>query len=182
MSIKNIIAFGASNSKQSINQQFAEYTASQLKNVETTILKLNDFELPLYSIDLEKESGIPTNAFRFSQFIKKSDAILISLAEYNGLHTAAFKNLWDWMSRIESPKIWHDKPMFLLGTSPSKREASNVMAVSKALFPMLGAKIISSFHLPSFNHFFSDQGICEPAQKDLFNKELENFQTYLNQH
>lgn len=108
----------------------------------------HDFELPIYSIDIEKASGIPENTDRFLQFIKNSDGIIISLAEHNGIYTSAFKNLWDWMSRIEGLKIWHEKPMFLMGTSPSKSEESNVMKVSHYLFPLFGANIITSFHLP----------------------------------
>lgn len=177
---KKIIAFAASNSSQSINKQLVEFASGKLNNEAVTILDLNDFELPVYSVDLEKQSGIPKNAVRFLQHIKNADGIIISLAEYNGLYTSAFKNLWDWMSRVESPNIWNDKPMFLMGTSPSKRAESNVMKVSQHLFPAFGANIISSYHLPSFNHFFKAGEIVEPAQKDLFNKGLKEFQNYLN--
>lgn len=180
---KKIIAFGASNSKFSINQQFAKFTASQLKNIESQILDLNSVELPLYSVDLEKESGIPANAIRFSEFIKNCDGIIISLAEYNGLHTSAFKNLWDWLSRIPSEQpmnIWKNKPMLLIGTSPSRRENSNVMRISLELFPHFGAVIISSYHLPSFNHYFDKNQIIEPNQKELFNNALQKFKTYLD--
>lgn len=179
---KNIIAFGASNSKHSINKQLAQYAASQLTTTEITILDLNNFELPVYSVDLEKESGIPTNATRFLQFIKESDGIIISLAEYNGLHTSAFKNLWDWLSRIPMDKpmnIWDNKPMFLLSTSPSKRPSSNVLKVSNELFPHFGANIISDFHLPSFNHFFKDGQIIDPVQNEKFKTVLGVFQAYL---
>jgi NAD(P)H-dependent FMN reductase len=177
---KKIVAFGASNSAYSINKELARFAANQLKDVSVTILDLNDFELPVYSPIIEKASGVPLNATRFSEYLREADAVIISLAEYNGLHTAAFKNLWDWMSRLGSPKIWHDKPMFLLGTSPSQRDNSYVMRVSKDLFPMFGAKIISSFHLPSFNHFFKDGQIIEQRQKELFDEESGKFQTYLN--
>jgi NAD(P)H-dependent FMN reductase len=180
---KKIIAFGASNSKQSINKQLAQYTASQFTGIETTILDLNNFELPVYSVDLEKESGIPANAIRFSQFIKESDAIIISLAKYNGLHTSAFKNLWDWLSRIPmetAMNIWDNKAMFLLSTSPSKRPTSNVMKISKELFPHFGANIIVDFHLPSFSHSFKEGQIIEPEQKQLFDTETLKFQTHLD--
>jgi NAD(P)H-dependent FMN reductase len=177
---KKIIAFGASNSPVSINKKLAVFTANQLQNVEIEILDLMDFELPVYSPAIEKSTGVPTQSQDFAKFIQKSDGIIISLAEYNGLHTAAFKNLWDWMSRLGTPQIWHNKPMFLLGTSPSKREDSYVMKVSQDLFPLFGANIISSFHLPSFNHFFKEQQIIETKQKALFTIELEKFQNYLN--
>ena len=180
---KKIIVFGASNSKQSINKQLAEYTAQQLTGVKTTVLELNNFELPIYSIDLEKESGIPANALRFSQFIKESDAIIISLAEYNGLHTSVFKNLWDWLSRIPMEKpmdIWKNKPMFLLSTSPSKRPTSNVIRVSKELFPHFGANIIADFHLPSFNHYFKGGQIINEEQQLKFKEQLNEFQLHLD--
>jgi NAD(P)H-dependent FMN reductase len=177
---KKIIAFGASNSRQSINKQFAQYAASRLTEVEVSVLDLIDFEMAVYSPTIEKEKGVPANAIQFSNYIKECDGIIISLAEYNGLYTSAFKNLWDWMSRINTPNIWHDKSMFLLGTSPSKRENSNVMKVSQHLFPLFGANIISSFHLPSFSHFFKDGQLANSEQEILFNTQLLKFQTYLN--
>jgi NAD(P)H-dependent FMN reductase len=176
---KKIIAFGASNNSQSINKKFATYTANQLSGVETIILDLNDFELPVYSPDLERTSGVPSNAVRFSQLIQESDGIIISLAEYNGLYTSAFKNLWDWISRLGNPKIWHNKAMFLQGTSPSRRSGSYVMKVSEYLFPLFGANIIASFHLPSYNHFFKDGQIVERVQKEKFGEALKKFQIHI---
>jgi NAD(P)H-dependent FMN reductase len=177
---KKIIAFGASNSDQSINKQFAEFSASQLSNVDYTLLDLNNFELPVYSPDVEKETGVPVNALRFSQFIQESVGVIISLAEYNGLYTSAFKNLWDWMSRISTPQIWHNKPMFLIGTSPSKRSSSYVMMVSEYLFPLFGANIIASFHLPSFNHYFKGGQIINEEQQLKFKEQLNEFQLHLD--
>jgi NAD(P)H-dependent FMN reductase len=178
--MKNIIAFGASNNPHSINKKFASFAANQLKDVEVSVLDLIDFELPVYSPSIEKDSGIPMQAQDFAHHIQKCDGIVISLAEYNGLYTSAFKNLWDWMSRLGTPQIWHQKPLFLLGTSPSKRESSYVMKVSQDLFPLFGAKIIASFHLPSFNHFFRDESIIEPEMKAQFESQLIQFQLFIN--
>jgi len=108
--MKKVIAFGASNSPKSINKQLATYAANRLAEVSVEVLDLNDFELPVYHPMIEGESGIPENAAAFAGKIKEADAVVVSLAEYNGLHTSAFKNLWDWMSRLGTPKIWHDKP------------------------------------------------------------------------
>lgn len=179
---KKIIAFGASNSRNSINKKFAIFASQQLVGVATHILDLNDFELPVYSVDLEKEKGLPDAAVSFLQEIKNSDGIIISLAEYNGLHTSAFKNLWDWLSRIEGQNIWHHKPMLLLSTSPSKRPENNVLKVSKHLFPFYGAYIVADFYLPSFNHFFKEDEIVEIEYKQKFDAELEKFQKFLNQN
>ncbi|MEL6557362.1 MAG: NAD(P)H-dependent oxidoreductase [Bacteroidota bacterium] len=178
---KKIISFGASNSKRSINRQFARFAASQLSDVDVRNLDLNDFPLPLYSVDLEISDGIPSAAINFLEEVKAADGIVVSLAEYNGLHTSAFKNLWDWLSRVDGQQIWQNKPMLLLGTSPSQRQESNVMQVSKHLFPFFGANIIGAFHLPSFNHYFKENSIVNEEFKARFNIELNKFQAFINQ-
>lgn len=181
--MKKVLAFGASNSKNSINKQLATYAANQLKGVEITVADLNHYESPLYSVDEEKACGVHENAIRFHELIKESDAIVLSVAEYNGLHTSAFKNLWDWMSRIPMEKpmnIWNSAPMFLLSTSPSKRPMNNVLKLSKELFPYFGAEIIADFYLPSFNHFFKDGKIIDAAYQSKFEEQLSQFQQHIS--
>jgi len=55
----NILSFGASNSSTSINVQLARYATRGLSGVDINFIDINDFEMPIYSIDREKESGIP---------------------------------------------------------------------------------------------------------------------------
>ena len=68
----HILAIGGSNSRNSINNILASYAASRIENAEVKIADLNDYELPLYSSDLEKASGIPENAVRFMELIKSA--------------------------------------------------------------------------------------------------------------
>jgi chromate reductase len=93
---KKIIAFAASNSKESINKQLAVYAASLVNNVTVEVLDLNDYELPIFSIDRHKESGVPELAKQFYAKIGEADGLIISFAEYNGSYTSAYKNLFDW--------------------------------------------------------------------------------------
>lgn len=174
--MKNIIAFGASNSKKSINKQLASYTANQVENVEVTVLDLNDFELPIYGTDLENEIGIPENAHKFLEHIKASDGIVISFAEHNGAYATVFKNLFDWMSRIDG-KLWNDKPMFMMATSPGARGGATVLDIAKGRFPYMGGNIKAVFSLPSFNDNFSETGVKDEALKTALNKEISKFAT-----
>ncbi len=89
--MKKIVAFGASSSKKSINKQFASYAASLISDADSIIIDLNDFEMPIYSIDYENENGIPEKAFKFKEIIKSADGIIISFAEHNSVYTAAFR-------------------------------------------------------------------------------------------
>lgn len=178
--MKTVIAFGASNSKKSINQQLAGWASSQLENTDVSLIDLNDFEMPIYSFDREEESGIPEKARNFKKLVEESDGIIISFAEHNGSYSAAFKNIFDWMSRIGRP-IWSDKPMFLMGTSPGGRGAKSVLATAENSFPHQGGNVVGSFSLPSFNqNFNTEEGIKDSGLKAEFEKQLALFDRALS--
>ncbi|MCH3883250.1 MULTISPECIES: NADPH-dependent FMN reductase [Tenacibaculum] len=160
--MKNIIAFAGSNSKNSINKQLATYTSSLVENVAVQILDLNDFPLPIYGIDEETEKGIPANANKFLSLIESSDGIIVSLAEHNGSYTVAFKNLLDWMSRIDK-SIFKNKPMLLMATSPGARGGKTVLETAKNAFPRFGANLVADFSLPSFFDNFKENEITNEA-------------------
>ncbi len=164
--MKKIIAFGASSSKASINKQLATYTANQFKNATVEVLDLNDFEMPIYSVDKEKDNGIPQLAQDFYAKLGTADVIVISFAEHNGAYSAAFKNIFDWTSRING-KTFQEKPVLLLSTSPGPRGGSSVLEIAKNRFPFQGAVVKGSFSLPSFNDNFD-------AEKGITNEDLKN--------
>jgi NAD(P)H-dependent FMN reductase len=160
--MKHIIAFAGSNSKKSINKKLAVYASSLLKDVEVKVLDLNNFELPIFGVDLEAEIGHPENAHKFLNEIKLADGIVVSLAENNGAYSAVFKNLLDWMSRIEG-KTFYGKPMLLMATSTGRRGGASVLAMAKDRFPRHDANIVADFSLPSFNENFSEGKITDDA-------------------
>lgn len=176
---KKILAFGASNSSASINKKLATFAANRIEGADINILDLNDFEMPIYSMDRENASGIPELAAQFKQHIKDSDGIIISFAEHNGAYSAAFKNIFDWTSRIEGG-IWEDKPMYLLSTSPGGRGGITVLNLASSSFKFMAAKSIQSFALPSFYDNFSEsEGIKNDELLQQFENELANFITAL---
>ena len=148
-----ILAIGASNSTNSINKKFAEWAAAQVQGADVTLVDLNDYEMPLYSIDRERASGIPDLAKMFKELILESDGLVISFAEHNGSYSTAFKNVYDWISRLEKP-IWANKPTLLLATSPGGRGGQTVLGHAMATLPYRGAIVASSFSLPFFSKNF----------------------------
>lgn len=176
-----ILALGASNSKNSINRKFAQYAASQIKNSNIDLLDLNEFEMPIYSIDIENSSGIPDPAYHFMERIHSADGIIISFAEHNGHYTVAFKNIFDWISRIDR-NIWKGKPMFLLSTAPGPRGAIRVLENAVIDMERKNGKVIAYFSLPFFRKNFSrDSGITDPDLAKQFLKSLSGFQKSLMQ-
>src|ERR1051326_3240151 len=168
-----ILAFAGSNSRASINKRLVQYTLRFFPRQLSTLIDLNDFEMPLFSIDREKETGFPQKVYEFLELIRTHDAIICSLAEHNRSYTVAFKNIFDWVSRADKKFFMH-KPMFLLSTSPGRGGGKNVMHTAQTFFPEFDADIIASFSLPSFTHNFSDeQGITEPELKAKFKEQVE---------
>ncbi len=176
--MKNIIALGASNSKNSINQTLATYAASKIPYSNMQVLDLNHYELPIYGVDLESQSGIPENAQKLSCLIESTDGLVISLAEHNGSYTAVFKNTLDWLSRIDI-KVWKDKPMLLMATSPGARGGSTVLATAKTAFSFLGGKVIADFALPSFYENFSEGEIANSELRSALMDQIELFEKSL---
>ncbi len=176
--MKRIIAFGASSSKQSINKTFAQFAADKLE-VEYELLDLNDYEMPIFSVDREQELGIPELALKFKEQIKSADGIIISFAEHNGAYSAAYKNISDWVSRIEK-NMWNDKPMLLMATSPGARGGASVLEMAINRYKFGNSNTIASFSLPSFNENFSlDTGIKDQGLNDQFTAQLKIFKSAL---
>ncbi|MEM7776718.1 MAG: NAD(P)H-dependent oxidoreductase [Pseudomonadota bacterium] len=153
-----ILAFAASNSRQSINKQLVVAAANLMKSevhppVEIEVVDLNDYDMPIYSIDLENASGVPNAAHSFYAKIGAADALLIAYAEHNGNYTAAFKSLFDWMSRIDQ-KVFQDKPMVIMATSPGTSGGANVLRTAETSAPFFGAEVRGTFSLPKFPESF----------------------------
>jgi len=176
MNKKKILAFGASNSRKSINKQLAGYTAEQVKDVEVDLLDLNDFEMPIYSIDIERENGIPQQAYDFRKRIENADAIIISFAEHNGHYTVAFKNIFDWATRIDR-NLWQNKPMFLLAAAPGPRGAKRVLENAVLDMERKGGNIVATFSLPSiWQNYQEIDGITNAEMKAVFYDQLQKFE------
>ncbi|WP_153912989.1 NADPH-dependent FMN reductase [Shewanella sp. TC10] len=152
-----ILAFAASSSRQSINKKLANYAAHQaaklVENADVELLDINDYEIPLFSEDREKELGQPELAKAFFEKIGSADAIVISFAEHNGSYTAAYKNLFDWTSRIDQ-KVFQGKPTLLLATSPGPGGAGSVLAAATGSAPYFAADVKGSMSVPSFYQNF----------------------------
>lgn len=153
-----LLAFAASNSRNSINKKLVTYAAGLLEGgiidgAEVEILDLNDYEMPLYSIDREQEDGIPEPAHLFYKKIGDADALLISFAEHNGSYTSAFKNLYDWTSRIDQ-KVYQDKPALLLAASPGSRGGANVLKTAKEAAPHFGMEVKADLSIARFQKNF----------------------------
>lgn len=173
--MKNVITIAGTNSQKSINKRLLSYTSGLLENVELISIDLNDYVLPIYGVDFEEENGIPTAIKRLNELFDKADGFIIALAEHNGTYTAVFKNTLDWLSRVNI-KVWREKPVLLMATSPGGRGGTTVLQAAVNYFPFLGANVVADFSLPSFFDNFSEDGISNGELKEELIQRIQLFE------
>lgn len=154
-----VLAIAGSNSDTSINKMLVTYAASLISNAEVEIVDMNAFEMPIYKHQREVESGVPQGAKNFAEKIDASDILLVSLSEHNGTYSSAFKNVFDWTSRIKERAVWNEKPMLLMATAPGGRGGLGVLEAAEKRFPLHGGNIVETFSLPFFNDNFNRESL-----------------------
>ena len=173
-----IFAFAGSSSSTSINRELVKFTLKSFEGNTINFIDLNDYAMPLFSVDEEKK-GFPKEAHQFLKNIEDCDVIICSLAEHNRSYSTAFKNIFDWCSRIKV-KVFQDKPMLLMSTSPGGYGGGNVMKEALTFFPQFGADIKAHFSLPKYNdNFKPEQGIINAELLAEFNKTIQEFKDTL---
>lgn len=161
-----VIAFGASTSSTSINKALATYAANLIEGAQVQVLDINNYQVPMFSEDTEKAIGKAEGADAFLRDLSEADAFVISFAEHNGHHPAAYKNLFDWATRIDRD-VFKSKPAVYLATSPGPGGASAVLAAATNSAQFFGGNVKASLSVPSFYDNF------DMAVGKLTNPEIE---------
>ena len=146
--MKKILAFSGSNHSKSINQQLVSFTSSLIKGFEVKVLDIKDWDIPIYSIDMDPDQT-PDRITELIALIHEYDGFIISSPEHNGGTPAFFKNIIDWLSR-RGKNVFDKKPVFLMSTSPGGGAGANHLKYLIHSLPYQGATVAATFSLPSF--------------------------------
>ena len=153
-----ILAFAGSSSPTSINHQLILNVTKRISAHEVEVLNLHELNFPIYSPVLEKE-GFPQNVKFLYEKILEAPALIIAANEYNSNVSGFFKNIIDWLSRVEKTFLQHKK-ILLMSTSPGKRGGASALEYCKNQFPRFGGEVVESFSLPSFyENYDSEKGV-----------------------
>tara|TARA_R110002020_G_scaffold179365_4_gene372923 strand:- start:83104 stop:83763 length:660 start_codon:yes stop_codon:yes gene_type:complete len=179
--MKKILCFAGSNSRHSINTILVNYVANKIIDHEVKIISLLDYELPMYSLDLENERSFSADLQVLRNIIKDHDALIISVNEHNGSISAFFKNHLDWLSRLDR-NFLEGKKVLLMSTSPGARGAKSALEFCKLVLPRFGAEIVESFSFPSFQDNFSieENKITNDVLEMGLNDMLSTFEHHIN--
>ncbi len=130
----------ASNSTTSINRQVAN-KVNELKTIN--IIDIDGASIPIYSPELEA-SGFPSEILRIYKLISSESQIVIFSPEYNGFTTPYFKNIFDWLTRVEF-KFLEEKEVVFVSVSPGQAGGASVRAFFENSLQFFGAKQVVTY-------------------------------------
>lgn len=170
-----ILAFAGSNSSTSVNYQLVKHTVSLIEDHKTQLLNMANCPFPMYSEDHEKEKGYLNSLIELRDDIGKAGGLIISVNEHNSNPSAYFKNLIDWLSRLER-KFLKETKVFLMSASPGGRGGIGSLRVTEKLLPRFGGEVVSTFSLPFFKDKFDlEKGIVDSDLAEAHEKALKQF-------
>jgi len=81
--------------------RFVGHCADQLREAGCEVEEVLawDFDLPVFTFPLERDSGMPEAARRAHEIFSAADGLIVGSPEINGSTTGVLKNLLDWASR-----------------------------------------------------------------------------------
>lgn len=172
--MKRILAFSGSNSSRSINQKLVEYVITLVQSCEVTLINLADFPLPIFNLDIEEKEGIPEKAYELKDIFDLHDGFIIAVPEHNSSMPSFFKNIIDWLSRIEK-SFFRGKPILLISTTPGPSGGHNVLPeVEKVVSGYLTGKVIGKLGFPKFFRIISIRDKKIDLKDEKLKNELKN--------
>lgn len=131
--------------------------------IESTVVDLRDYAMPLYDGDLEAATGLPEGAVRLREVVKQHQALLFATPEYNASLPAVLKNALDWLSRpsAKEPGVspWKGKVAGLLSSSPGALGGLRALVHLRQVLMNLGVLVVTEqFALGSAAAAFAPDG------------------------
>ncbi len=134
-----------------------------------------NYPFPMYSEDHEKEKGFSNSLVELRNDLMNAKGVIISVNEHNSSPSAYFKNVLDWLSRLER-NFLENTEVLLMSTSPGKRGAMGSLEIIEKALPRFGAHVSATFSLPSFyENFDMEQGITDAELAEKHQLALSEF-------
>lgn len=174
--MKKIIVFAGSNSSTSINKELVKYAGSLVSKASVEYIDLQDFEPPMFSVDIENEIGSHQKIKDLVAKFNEADGLIVSTPEHNSMPPAFFKNILDWLSRtgktiLDGKGYLENKPLLLLSAGPGGGGAKGAQELVAKMLTYGKANIIGQMAFPGFYDNFKDGAI---VNEDLKQELLTN--------
>ena len=170
-----VLAFAGSNSSISINYKLVRFTSSLIGGHEVRLLDMANYPFPMYSQDVEKDSGFSNSLVEFKNEIANAEGLIISVNEHNSYPSAYFKNIIDWLSRLDA-QFLVNKKILLMATSNGGRGAIGALEVAKKMLSRFKGNVVEIFSLPRFGENFDEKkGITDVELSKIHAEKVASF-------
>lgn len=172
----NILAFAGSTRTGSFNKKLVKIAAqgAEKAGAIVTVIDLLDFPMPLFSEDIESETGIPEAARNLKKLMIASQGFLIASPEYNSAFSPVLKNAIDWVSRVEKedePPLQAFKGKFaaLMAASPGPLGGIRGLVMVRMLLANIGVTVLPDQQtIRNAYKAFNDEGsLIDDKKQDL---------------
>lgn len=159
-----IIALAGSLREKSYNKQLVGIAAKGVEEAgaEVRVVDLADFNIPLFSEDLEAEAT-PEGVTELKRLFAESQGILIASPEYNGSISGVLKNALDWLSRpskdADVGSAFQGKVAGIMAASPGGLGGIRGLAHTRDILFNLGVLVHSEqIAIPAAYQAFDEKG------------------------
>jgi NAD(P)H-dependent FMN reductase len=177
----NLLAFAASARKESLNKLLIDEAVDLARDGGASIqlYQFQDFEMPLYNGDLEREIILPPGAKLLCKLLTQCDGLMISTPEYNFSMPGTLKNAIDWVSRPK-PTPLLNKTCFLMSASPSLVGGQRCLWAVRQPLESIGTLVYPSMYsLPQADKAFDTGGrLIDEKRRETLKKQIEGFLGY----
>ena len=151
-----IFAFAGSNSSTSINYNLVKFTSSLIREHDVRLRDMANYPFIMYSEDVEKNNGFSNSLVEFKNEIRNAKGLIISVNEHNSYPSAYFKNVIDWLSRLDA-QFLVNKKIFLMATSNGGRGAIGALDVAEKMLTRFKGEVVETFSLPKYGENFDEE-------------------------
>ncbi|MGW9264113.1 NADPH-dependent FMN reductase [Gordonia terrae] len=159
--------------RESVNRKLASAMADLVPDrLSFTEIALD--AIPMYNGDLEPDR--PASVDEFTDTIRRHDAILLVMPEYNRSVPAVLKNAIDWGSKPPQANVWMDKPVALAGISPGAISTAAGQLHLRQVLGALGAAVLGGeAYLSTLSEPFRPDGALQDSVQEFLCDYLNRF-------
>ncbi|WP_416151225.1 NADPH-dependent FMN reductase [Salipaludibacillus sp. HK11] len=177
---KEILGIAGSLREKSYNKGVLQsLTDMSHENLEVTSYSIKD--IPLFNADQEV-GGDPQPVALFKQAIKNADGIVIVSPEYSHGIPGVLKNALDWAGSMTNENVLTEKPVLLIGASPSvigggfsQMQLRQTLAACNAYVPPQPEILIGQVH----EKLNSDGILYDKSTITFLKQSLDDFSNWL---
>lgn len=186
MSRLRFLVFAGSTGSKSYNKKLAKLAASALgkMDVEATYIELNDYGMPFYDADVEREGGYPVAAAKLKKLMKEHDGLIIASPEYNGSVSAVLKNTIDWLTRSENAttdiSAFDNHHALILSTAAGGFGGAMGLRHLRDLLTKLQVQVMPwQLAIPANYAAFNEGGLIDTKQQEILEQLLQKYVQHL---